>query len=195
MVDNLLIYQDVGTYYLVHQVLHIAWQKPKPFACLYGWSAQDDLVDMSTDEHVHTNCNCEISLARSRRANSECELIFEQRADIGFLSVGARLYEFLAGFDLDRAAFEHLDLRIRSGLFRGHAEFAINVTRRHATPLFKPLVKRHQHLARLCLSLGFTMYRQLIAAPQDLHAKPGFDFGQVAVIFTAQVNQQTVIRE
>jgi hypothetical protein len=55
--------------------------------------------------------------------------------------------------------------------------------------LFEPLVERHQNLACLSLSVGLAVDRQLIPTAKDLHAKPGFDFGEVSVVFTAKIDE------
>ncbi len=182
-------------------VLHVAGQIAQLLARLNGRARQDDLVHMPADQHVHADSHRQIGLARTRRADAKGQFIVEQRLHISLLRVGARLDQLLAGLDLDPLgfAFEQLDLvALACGIehrLGTHAQFAVDITRFQRPPGLKPAVKRLQDLGGLMARVRFANHGKLIAAAQDLHAKSVFDGGQVAVVFTAKVDQQKVVRE
>jgi hypothetical protein len=111
---------------------------------------------------------------------------------------GARFDKFLAGLDLDAAirafATKHFDL-IAVLLRRraAHPQFAFDIGGFDTAPGFKPGIKRLQHVDGQRHRHRVAHHRQAVAPAHDLHRQLLFDGGQIAVVFTAKVDQQKVV--
>ena len=76
-----------------------------------------------------------------------------------------------------------------------HAQFAVNVAGFNLAARLQPQIKRVHHIKRAGTGFGGAENGQMIAAPDDLHLERGFDGGNIAIIGTTQVDQQSVVGE
>ena len=148
-------------------VLHVSRKEAEPFARLDRWTAEDDLVHVTADEHVHPNSHGQVCFARACGTNSERQLILKERSDVILLRVRARFDQFLSCFDLYAAALEQLHLIARaiasSTCRRVHTYFSVDIARRHVLTGLKPSIKSVQNFRRLLLRSDLAENHQLIA--------------------------------
>ncbi len=126
---------------------------------------------MPAKKHRNAHGDCKIRLAGTRWTDTKGEFTFEQRLNIGFLSIGARFDQLLAGLDLNRATFEHLKLvaRFRRGIRAWpHPQLTIDIGQFDRFSGFKPRIQRLQHLRCPLLNGLFAHDGQLIASADDL---------------------------
>ena len=184
----------------VDLVFHIAGQEPQSLARFNRRARQDDLFDRAGNQHRNPNRHRQIGFAGARRPDAKAHLMRKQIGDIGFLRLGAGFNRLFAGLQLHAGTREHLDLRIgvQTGAVRHrppHADGAVNLARCHAAPAFDAGVKRAQHRCRLIAGGLVADHRQPIAPAQDMHPHLLFHLRQIAVKFTAQADQQPVVRK
>ncbi len=123
--------------------------------------------------------------------------MLEEVLHIGLLRLGARLDLLLAGAEFVAPAREHLQLLVdvqgRGRTALAHPDHGVDLARVNRTATLELGVERLEHDRCAPPCIGAAHYGDLVAAPQDMNPELMFDLRQIAVEFTAEVDQQPIV--